>query len=277
MWMKQRLALVLVILALAGCAARNPGEPIQPGFNLFSRQQDVQLGQEAAAQVSREVEIVDNRTLQDYVSTLGRVLASQPESGDWPYRFTLINDKSINAFALPGGPVYLHSGLFNPADNEAQLVGVVAHEISHVALRHGTNQASKAQIAQLPAVLAGAALGQGSLIAQLGQIGIGIGFNSVLLKYSRDAENQADALGTRIMARAGYNPLEMAHFFEKLEAQGGSGAPQFLSSHPNPGNRLQAVEAEIRTLPQRSYNANTGRFSQMKSLAAGLPPPRKGR
>jgi beta-barrel assembly-enhancing protease len=257
------------------CAARRPGTPPQPGFNLFSKQQDVQLGQEAAAQVRQQYDVVQNRELQEYISRVGKKLASQPEAGGYPYSFTLLNDKQVNAFALPGGPTFVFTGLLEAADNEAELAGVLAHEISHVALRHGTNQASKANLIQLPAALAGAALGSGSLLGQLTQLGLGLGVNSLFLKFSRTDESQADALGARIMSEAGYNPIEMAHFFEKLEAQGGSRAPQFLSDHPNPGNRVKAVEAEIRAFPQRNYNADTGELQKEKSLVAQLPPPRK--
>jgi len=274
--MGRRLSAVVLAAVLgSGCAARMPGEPLEPGFNVFSKEQDIQLGQEAAAQIRQQADIVQNRELQNYVSRLGMQLAEQPQADGYPYSFTLINDDSINAFALPGGPIFVHSGLIEAADNEGQVVGVLAHEIAHVALRHATNQASKANLIQLPAVLAGAAIGQESVLAQLGQLGLGLGVNSVLLRYSRDAETQADAFGSRLMAQVGYNPLEMARFFEKLEAEGGSRAPQFLSSHPNPGNRIQAVQAEIQTLPPRQYQAGTGQFGQMKQMVAQLPPPRQ--
>jgi hypothetical protein len=254
---------------------RQPGEPVQPGFNVFSKEQDVQLGQEAAAEIRRQVDIVRDPDLQDYVSELGRKLASHPQADDYPYSFTLINDDSINAFALPGGPIFLNSEVIKRADNEGQIVGVLAHEIGHVALRHATNQASKANMIQLPAVLAGAAIGQESVLAQLGQLGLGLGVNSILLKYSRDAESQADAFGARLMAEAGYNPMEMARFFQKLEAEGGSGAPEFLQSHPNPGNRVEAVQREIQALPGQQFGANTGQFPQMKQMVAQLPPPKR--
>jgi len=266
-------AVVLSVLVTCACAARKPGSPLKPGFNLFSKEQDIELGREAAAQVQKQHQEVRNQALNDYVATIGQRLARQPQAGGFPYSFTLLNDKSVNAFALPGGPTFVFTGLLQAAENESQLAGVMAHEIAHVALRHGTNQASKANLIQLPAMLAGAVVGNGSLLGQLAQLGIGVGANSVLLKYSRDAEDQADALGARIMASAGYNPLEMARFFEKLEAEGGSGAPQFLSSHPNPGNRVRAVEAEIRTLPRASYSAETGQFPRMKTLVAQLPAP----
>src|SRR5262249_39660068 len=135
--------------------------------------------------------------------------------------------------------------------------GVVAHEISHVILRHGTNQASKANLIQLPAMLGGAFGGRG-MLGQLTQLGIGLGANSLILKFSRGAESDADLMGTRIMHEAGYNPIEMARFFEKLEAEAGKGGwfGQLLSDHPNPGNRVKAVQDEIRFLPAKSnYNA----------------------
>ena len=273
---RQRLICALILLGLNfACAARKPGAPVRPGLNFFSKEQDIQLGREAAGEVRKQVDVVDNPELQNYVGRLGGAITRLPEADNFAYSFTLINDTNINAFALPGGPVFANSGLLAAADNESQLAGVLAHEVSHVALRHGTNQLSKANIIQLPAIIASAAAGQGSLMAQLAQVGIGIGFNSVLLKYSRDAETQADLLGARMMAKAGYNPIEMARFFEKLESESHSRAPQFLSSHPSPGNRIQMVEAEIRTLPQRSYTTDTGQFARMKSLIAQLPPPRK--
>jgi hypothetical protein len=137
-----------------------------------------------------------------------------------------------------------------------------------VALRHGTNQASKANLMQIPAILAGAVTGS-NLLAQLTQIGA-TGF---MLKFSRSAESEADLLGARIMAEAGYNPIEMARFFEKLQAEGGSRAPQFLSDHPDPGNRVKAVQTEIQGLRQNNYNASAGDFSRMKSLVSRLPAP----
>ena len=244
-----------------------------PGINFYSPQDDIQLGRQAAAEIRKQVDVVDNQALQNYVSEVGQKLASQPEAGDYPYSFTLINDESINAFALPGGPVFIHSGLLKAADSEAEFAGVLAHEISHVVLRHGTNQASKANLVQLPAVLAGTAIGNNGALAQLGQLGLGFGVNALLLKYSRTAEKQADATGARIMAGAGYNPLAMADFFEKLEAEGGSRPPAFLSSHPNPGNRVTFVQAEIQALPASGpYNAGTGEFQQMKKFVAQLPP-----
>ncbi len=266
-------AVLATFLFIGACAARKPGEPLKPGFNMFSKEQDIQLGREAADQVRKQYQVVQNQFLQDYLQRIGRRLAEQPEAKEWPFSYTLLNEKSINAFALPGGPTFVFTGLLDAADNEAQLAGVIAHEMSHVILRHGTNQVSKANLLQLPAMLAGAVVGNGSLLGQLAQAGIGLGFNSLLLKFSRTDEAEADALGARLMAKAGFNPIEMAHFFEKLEAGGGSRAPEFLSDHPNPGNRIKMIEAEIRAMPQQNYGFQTGLFSQAKSQLGALPKP----
>ena len=273
-----RIAIASVLLTAACAARQNPAAVPQPGFNLFSKQQDVQLGQEAAQKVRQEYQVVQNQFLQNYLDRVGNRLASTKaaQQSGFPFTFTLLNQKDVNAFALPGGPMFVFSGLLNSVDNEAELAGVMAHEMSHVILRHGTNQASKAELLQIPAALAGAAVGNGGLLGQLAQAGIGLGFNSVLLKFSRTDESQADALGARIMSEAGYNPIEMARFFEKLQSQGGSRAPEFLSDHPNPGNRQRAIEAEIRTLPRRNYGYRTGEFARARQLAASLPPPAKG-
>ncbi len=271
--MLRRRVLGLVLLA-AALPAFAQLHQFKPGFNLFSRDQDVQLGREAAAQVERQMPVVRNPDLENYITSIGRRLMASPEAGNFPYTFKVVNDASINAFALPGGPTYVFTGLIKAADNEAQLAGVIAHEMSHVALRHGTNQASKANLIQLPALLASSVLGHGgSILGQLTQLGIGLGANSVLLKFSRDAERQADLNGSHLMAQAGWNPIEMARFFEKLEASGGARGPQFLSDHPNPGNRVKYVEEEIRYLPQRNYATDSPEFQRIKSLVGGMPAP----
>ena len=273
--MLNKTAVPALALLLLACATRQPGDPLKPGYNVFSKQQDVELGQQAAAEISKQVDVVDSQELQSYIRDLGARLATQTQAEDYPYKFTLINDDSINAFALPGGPIFVHSGLLDAAETEGQLVGVLSHEISHVALRHGTSQASKAQMIQLPAVLAGAVMGQQSVWSQVGQIGLGLGLNALIMKYSRSAEKQADALGARIMAGAGYDPVEMANFFTKLEEQGGPRPPPLLSSHPSPGNRVTLVRAEMESFPPADYGYSTGRFSRSEQLVAQLPPPKK--
>ena len=155
------------------------------------------------------------------------------------------------------------------------MAGVIAHEMSHVVLRHSTNQASKRNLVELPAILAGAVTGD-SLMGQLAQLGIGFGANSALLKFSRTDEAQADYNGAEIMADAGYNPLELARFFEKLEAKAGreGSLEQFLSDHPNPGNRIEAISDEIQLMPRRDYTDDqTGQFPHIRDVVQHLPQP----
>ena len=267
------LVIALLVASSAALAQRIP----KPGFNIFSKQQDIEIGKEGSAEIEKKVELINRKELSNYIQQIGRKLASAPEADEYPYTFKVVHDESINAFALPGGPTYVHTGLILAAENEAQLAGVMAHEIAHVALRHGTNQASKGSLLSLGAMLGGSLLGSGSIGSQLAQMGIGFGANSVLLKFSRGAERDADILGARIMAHAGYNPIEMARFFEKLEAETGNrgAVAQFFSSHPNPGNRTQRVEEELQYFPQRSYETDSRQLARMQSLVKGLPPPKK--
>src|SRR5690242_18917218 len=164
--------------------------------------------------------VINDPVLTSYVNRVGKRLANSQEARDsgYPFTFEVVADPTINAFALPGGPMFINTGLLKAVDNEAQLAGVMGHEMSHVILRHGTNQASKAQLIQLPAILASQTAG-GSMIGKLAQAGIGLGANSVLLKFSRTAESQADLMGSHLMAEAGYDPVQMAKFFEKLNAE----------------------------------------------------------
>jgi len=271
-----QLAYAVIVWFAISALGQGPTK-LKPGFNLFSKEQDVQLGQEAAAQVRKQMTVIHDPTVTAYVNAVGkRLMASQEaRASGFPYTFQVVADPSINAFALPGGPMFINTGLLKAVDNEAQLAGVMGHEMSHVILRHGTNQASKANLIELPAMLAGQMAGS-SMLGQLAEVGIGVGANSVLLKFSRTAESQADLMGSHLMAEAGYDPLQMAKFFEKLNAQGGSGGLQFLSDHPNPGNREKAIQQEAARLPEQTYGYETGKFQQMKKVVATIhePPPK---
>ena len=271
---KPSRTLLAIILFVTLGAAQGP-KKFQPGFNLFSKQQDVQLGQESATQVRKQMTVVKDPFLNQYVNLVGKRLASSREAqeSEFPFTFEVVADPSINAFALPGGPMFINTGLLKAVDSEAQLAGVMGHEMSHVILRHGTNQASKSELLRLPAIL-GSQIAGGSVAGQLAQLGIGLGTNSVLLKFSRTAETQADLTGSHLMAEAGYNPIEMARLFEKLSAQGGQHAPQFMSDHPNPDNRERAIAEEASHLPRRTYGYQTGQFEQMKRIVAGIREPR---
>ncbi|HEY9250257.1 MAG TPA: M48 family metallopeptidase [Rariglobus sp.] len=267
---------VLLLFSSAAFAARKPGQPIKPGFNVFSKQQDVELGEANAREVVKQYPVVQDQFLQDYVRRVGARLAGSDyaKSSGFQFRFTALNVNEINAFALPGGPMFIFTGLLKAADNEAQLAGVMGHEMAHVILRHGTGQATKANMLQLPAMLAGAAIGNEGIAGSLGRLGLGLGANSYLLKFSRGAESEADAMGAMLMAEAGYNPMEMARFFQKLgDGRSQSGFDQFFSDHPNPGNRERAIEAEARAFPRSNYDYATGDFPRMKTALGGLPAP----
>jgi hypothetical protein len=203
-------------------------------------------------------------------------LAATAPGFKYPYTYKAVNDRAINAFALPGGNIYINRGIIEAADNEAQLAGVMAHETAHVALRHGTNQASKASAVNLPLAILGGLVGSESTVAALAQLGAGFTVNSILLKYSRDAEQQADLMGTQMLADAGYDPRAMGQFFQKLEAQnpGGSG-PAFFNSHPSPEHRVETVNEEVNRLGARAPSRTSSQeFDQIKRNVSSMPAPR---
>ncbi len=260
-------------LALPAAAAQRSGVPFpQPGgFNLFSRDQDVQLGLQAEQEVNRQMPVLpESSPVTQYVQRLGRKLVAQLPDNAYQFTFHVVQQKDINAFALPGGPIYVNLGTIQAADNEAQLAGVLAHEASHVYMRHSTRQASKAVLAQVPLALVGGMVG-GGIMGQLAQLGISFGVGSMFMKYSRDAESQADDVGARILYQAGYNPVEMANFFQKLESTGGARGPQFLSDHPNPGNREAAIRKEVASFPAKSFQGDSSsEFARAKQEAGGI-------
>ena len=244
--------------------------------NNYSPADDVKLGREAAGEVVKELPLLNDQRLEDYVETVGKTLAAAipPEfqHPEFRYTFDMVNQKEINAFALPGGPMFLNRGMIEAAKSEGEVAGVMAHELSHVALRHGTAQATKGQKFQIGSVLgqiAGAIVGgtAGSIISQGTQFGLGAAF----LKYSREYESQADILGAQILARAGYNPREMANMFKTIESEGGGRGPEWLSSHPNPGNRYDAINREAGMLRVQG-NASTGQFQDIQARLRGMPP-----
>jgi hypothetical protein len=245
--------------------------PLKPGFNLFSPQQDVELGRQVAEDAEKKLPMLDNSRVDGYLRQLGEKLAARAPGEKYPYQFKAVNDDSINAFALPGGFLFVNRGTIEAADNEAELAGVIGHEIGHVALRHGTNQATKAYAAKFPLVLLGGILGKNSFLSAIAQIGTGFTLNSILLKYSRDDERQADLMGAQILYDAGYDPRYMASFFEKLDTKGQG--LEFFSSHPNPENRIQSIDAEIGRLGQRSGGKSDSReFQAIRKYVKSLPP-----
>jgi Zn-dependent protease with chaperone function len=268
---------VAILLFLASTVASMQTRVVPPK-NKYSPEQDVKIGQEAAAEVRKEYPIIDDRQIVNYLDELGRSLvAAAPNELDHPafqYSFTPVNFKEINAFALPGGPMFVNRGMIDAARSEGEVAGVMAHELSHVLLRHGTANATKAQGFQLGALagaIAGAVIGGGvgQVISQGSQFGLG----AWLLKYSREYEKQADLLGAQIMARAGYDPRDLARMFETIQKESRGGGPQWLSSHPDPGNRTKYITDEAAKL-QIARRADDRGFLNAKSRLASLPPPR---
>jgi predicted Zn-dependent protease len=223
----------------------------KPGFNLFSPEQDVQIGRQSAQQILVETPMLDDPEIDAYVKQLGAKLASKAAGERFPYQFQVVATREINAFALPGGFLFVNAGAIAAARNEGELAGVMAHEIAHVALRHGTNQASKAQLARAGLGILGSIAGGGEnsdLGEAVNAIG-GLGANMLFLKYGRAAEKEADLEGARIMVEAGYDPRDLANFFKTLEEQGGQRVPEMMSDHPDPGNRVKYITEEISRLP----------------------------
>jgi hypothetical protein len=192
---------------------------------------------------------------------------------EFRYTFEVINVREINAFALPGGPMFVNRGMIEAAKSEGEVAGVMAHELSHVVLRHGTAQASKAtkyEVGQVAGAVLGAIIGGGwgQVISQGTQFGLGAAF----MRFSREFERQADIEGSHIMARAGYEPREMANMFKTIEKQGGSGGPQWLSDHPNPGDRYDYITKEAQLLRVENPLRDTRGFEQVKAHLRQLSP-----
>jgi len=245
--------------------------------NKYKTSDDIQLGNKAAAETEQQFPILNDPTTTRYVRSVGeRLVAAIPAEFQHPeftYSFKVVNASDINAFALPGGPMYVDRGMIQTARNEGEMAGVMAHEISHVALRHATAQATKQgslgnQLGMLGMILGGAVVGgQGG--AQLGMLGA----QAWMTKYSREYETQADLLGARIMAAAGYDPRDLANVFQTLASQGGSGAPQWMSSHPDPGNRYQKINREAQFLQVSGTPIKmTAGFERTRSRLGGMSP-----
>ena len=263
-------ALALVFTVAAGAQTQ-----IQPHDNKYTPAQDVQIGRDAAVEVRREYPMLNDAASERLIDRIGKRLAAnippQFRQPAFQYSFDVVNMREINAFALPGGPMFVNRGMIEASGTEAEVAGVMAHELAHVALRHGTVQASKAQKFQIGAIagqILGAIVGgnAGAVIAQ----GSEFGLSAYFLKYSREFEREADILGAQIMARSGYDALAMATMFETIARQGGSGGPEWLSSHPDPGNRSAAIRKEAEMLAAPTYAGNATEFRTVKSRLGGM-------
>jgi predicted Zn-dependent protease len=250
---------------------------IKASNNKYNVQDDVKLGQQAAAEIEKQFPIMNDRDANDYIERVGqRLVDSIPAQFNQPafnYRFKLVNARDLNAFALPGGPMYVNRGMIESARNEGELAGVMAHEISHIALRHATAQATrqssaKSTLGTIGLILGGAILG-GQTGAQLG----GLFAQGWQTKYSREYESEADILGARIMAGAGYDPRDLANVFQTIaQERGRGGAPEWLSSHPDPGNRYDRINREARYLRVSSEPIRTTRdFERIQARFRAMP------
>ena len=246
---------------------------VRPGFNIFSVEQDVEIGSESAAEVEKQLPLLNDSTVQSYIEEIGERLAAVVQGPDFPYQFKVVNVSDVNAFALPGGFMYVNRGLIEAAASEGELAGVMAHEIGHVALRHGTNQASKAYLAQTGLGVLGGLFGGGTTTDIVSAIG-GFGLNATFLKFSRTAEEQSDVVGAQMLVKANYDPMAMASFFETLREESGRDPgklEQFFSSHPAPANRARRIREEVQLLGPIRAGRPVGDFSRLRSRLVGLP------
>jgi beta-barrel assembly-enhancing protease len=268
------VAAIVATSVLAGSAAAQT--KITAPKNKYTPQQDVELGREAAAEVRQQMPMLNDDRTEEYIEDIGeRLIENLPAEYRQPafkYSFDVVNLRDINAFALPGGPMFVNRGMIQAAGSEGEVAGVMAHELSHVVLRHGTAQASAGQkfaIGAIAGQILGAIVGgrTGSVIAQGSELGIGTYF----LKYGREYERQADLLGAQIMARAGYDPRAMARMFQTIEREGSGRGPEWLSSHPNPGNRVEAINREAQMLRVSAAPASNGDFQTVHARLDRMP------
>lgn len=251
-----------LVAALAFSAVTGPPDFPDPGHPRMSRAQQEKLGLQAAAQVYQQMPVLpDSSPETQYIQALGkRLVAVIPKDRTWPYQFHVLAQKEVNAFALPGGPMFVNVGTITAVDNEAELAGVMAHEMGHVYMQHSAKQAGKSQIADVLSAIAGA------LGGPVAQTGIQLGAGTLMLKYSRTDEAQADAFGAIVLWKADFNPMALADFFRKL-ASGSKNGPQFLSDHPNPGNREEAIQNEVRNWPPKNYTPDSPQFASVRGHA----------
>jgi beta-barrel assembly-enhancing protease len=280
--MRSRLAVqsTVVLVALVFSAGLAPAqEDPRPGFNLFTVQQDIEIGRQSAAEAERQLPVLRDASLERYLNEVARSLIAHAPGAKYPYRVRAVDSAEINAFTFPGGFLYVNRGLIEATRNESELAGVLGHEIAHVALRHGTHQASKAYAAQAGIGILGGLLGRGGnggtgsqIIQALG----GLGLNAVFLKFSRNDELQADLVGLRMMHRAGYDTSAMASFFELLRRQQASDPgrlEQFFSSHPAPTDRATRIRAEAERLGPSPRRRDSSGFARMQEELRGRPAP----
>ena len=265
----------MFLVPLVAACATNPVTG-KSELSLVSEQQEIQMGQQGAQQVAQEVGLIKDQALQNYVQSVGSAIATKSERPNLPWTFRAVDDPSPNAFALPGGYVFVTRGLLDLMNNEAELASVLGHEIGHVTARHSVHQMSQQQLAQL-------ALGVGAIlsptVAQLGEAA-SQGLGLLFLKYSRDDESQADDLGFRYALNQGYDVRYMDDVFRSLqrieESSKQSPLPTWLQTHPGEADRIQAIDKKLAQLqPNQLANAkvNSSQYLQrVNGLVYGANP-----
>lgn len=268
-------AALLFLICLFTATQAQARVELQPCKNSISPEQQIALGRKSVQQVYREMPVLpDSSKVTQYVQALGQKLAAQAPGYHWPYNFHVVNVADINAFALPGGSIFVNLGTIRAASDEAQLAGVMAHEISHVVLEHSVCNLEKERrvgvLAGLGQIASGVILGD-SAVGALAEKSIGLTAGLSFLRMSRGAEQQADLEGVGILYDAGYDPRAMPQFFEIVEAKYGKGGAQLLSDHPNPGNRTEYIDREISTfVPRTDYVTNSTQFAQIHKVVADM-------
>ncbi len=271
----QALTLILVVLPVSSIMATPTVVQTQVKIqgSCATPQQDVELGRKAAGEAEQQFQMLNDSRSQDYLNRLGQNLAQYAPGERFQYSFKLVNSGDINAFALPGGFTYVNRGTIEAAKSESELAGVMAHEIAHVALRHGTANMCNAQKTQGIAGAIGDLLGGGKLGA-IGGIFAQVGAGAMMMRNSRAFESDADVLGSQIMARAGYDPVAMADFFETLAGES-SREPgkleKWFSDHPQPTDRRDRIRKESAMLGNRGNSREVGGFTDVKRMLQGLP------
>ena len=260
-----------ILLALA---------PPALALSLISVKQEVEIGQQAQQQVKKDVPQVRDASVTNYVASIGRRLASRAGGPGYPYSFSVANYREINAFALPGGPVWVHRGAIQAATNEAQLAGVLAHEIAHISQRHAADSITKSLVANGLLGLLGAVLGNDGGGARAARAGAQILAGGYMLKFSRDNEREADSAGAAMMRRAGWDARGIVEFLDTLRREQGSNpgrVPVFLSSHPAPGERVTRLQRELRgkTGGRRDSAEFQKVRARLNAMAAAPSMPRK--
>src|SRR5215831_13455259 len=262
---------LVLVFALLGVAS-----PASAQLFGISEEQEIELGREAAKKVESDSPILRNDEITSYVNRVGQTLVPYSHRKNIKYAFKVVNSSEVNAFALPGGFIYVNRGLLEAAQNESEIAGVLGHEISHVVARHSADQMKKAGMANLAlGGLAAVLGGQGGTLAGITKVGAELGTNAAFMKFSRDDEREADKLGAQNVYDAGYDPRGMVTFFEKLEQlrkTEPSKLETFFSTHPNPAERVANVSQEIQSFSRKQdLKVNDPRFADLKRRLSELP------